>query len=460
MGLRVLHFVTGGLLCLFVSLTAWASEAPIRLEGYHLTSMDEADAYAKKIAKAYLAEFSALPVQQWPTIPVVHVGDEVPTRIRWVVEYLNRLHIPVDFQHIKEEHVLEKLGELEARVAQEGHGSRADVANITSEPFDEAMGVALGELAREDRGLCQRIRQRTREFFKLQNGFTLWQKVTLNGKQRVQLIKQVVTQVALGSTTYFLTLCASDQSPELWRGTAVFASWIALNMYFARNIQELQSQGRTLREVRPPEALTERDPRREGYYRVEVAPLFQRTGILIRSVVSNFIFLAGAYGFEAWTTPSLVAIAFTNSFFTLFSRFYFEEWIANHAARVQKDGTVLNPAPLPTGTPFRERFRAFRAGPHSQEATNSLRFWLELGNGILKNMHLIDVPGGRYLFYGFGGLGIYANMRDSTSSLRRWVRNLKKRMRGEPIESRCKTWLLRPTGAIMAEAPALVLNSP
>jgi hypothetical protein len=142
-------------------------------------------------------------------------------------------------------------------------------------------------------------------------------------------------------------------------------------------------------------------------------------------LIANAIFMWGAFGAERTFSADGMKLMAVNAFFTLFSRFWFEEWLANRQAKTLKDGTVV-----------------VEAGQHSPKTTMRLRNIFEFANGLMKNLSLAQVPYVQWIFPAMGVAGVLKATWDKRHSTRRQLDRAADRLLGRMRHEDCRTLLV------------------
>jgi hypothetical protein len=367
----LVHYCLSFLFFVFASFTAFAAEP---LELAHLSSLSDADQYAKELIESYKDSKDK-------QVVILHVGNELPRELKWVIAHLEKADFKTEVQLVTKD-------QLESQLTNETEDSVKRLELVDYENPETREFVAQTRL--NVREAASRTALALKYIFGMPNGFTLWIRMKSSPEDKARDMKSAHFQALQAGLSVALSLYVKHLNGaelNIVRPALGIAAWVWINLYKARAISEWMGQGRMVTESRP------------GVWKVVKHPLFLRLAVFGRSLLSNAIFMWGAFGYETAFSKAGIASMAMNSFFTLFSRYWFEEWLANRQARTLKDGTVV-----------------VEEGQHTPKTTMRLRNIFEFANGMLKNLNLAHVPYIEWVFPAMGMAGIIKTAYDK----RRW----------------------------------------
>ena len=444
------------LLSLFSSLSAFAQPetdalpAAIRYENVRdPDDIQEAQAFATtwlaenagflRRYRVLRANNPTLPLR--PVVPITHVGDDIPRNIRWVTQSLVAAGYDVDVKLINEDVALDELEAQRAESAERLSVMRygAEAESVRSEALspgyrDSAMVPAPAEAAAAHSSAFQiartrihemfgRMRLRGRELIGTPLGFTLWPKLDLDAAtvRADRRNAYINTSIAIVTTATGFAMRGVDVVPIL-RACVGTGFWVYINIANGTKLSKFMGQGTILREV-----VTKAG---EIRWAIDKNPFFSRVVVYARSMIANAIVFSCLYGPDDAFDEGRLVVAATNSLFTLFSRFWFEEWLQKHQATTDVDGKLVT-----------------EEGQHAPQQTARYRFWFENINGLMKVMHLAGVPYANMIFPASGIVGAYFNARKTWPSAVRSFRRFIGWASGATPKN-CATYLETPkTGA-------------
>ena len=302
-----------------------------------------------------------------PVVTVYHVGNEIPDQVKWMAMMIDQRGYKVDLQLITFAEALEKSYQR-------------------SDALHKIVAARYGAITDSDADL----RQRLRYLFGVPGGFTLWPKVTQSKDSKNDEIKSALRQMLIGGLSLTVSFYFSHSHPGLARAlvpAVVGSAWIGFNFLFNTQLTEFFNQGMHV------------EPKKKGGgFAVGRSKLLNKFTIYGRSIITNSLILSSAMAvgisprFDWFPAPSYLIAPLaivTNSFISLFSRFFFEEWIGSKKATVLQSGEVV-----------------VEEGQFSPKFATRLREFFETGNGLAKNGDLVGIPMAKWVFWGMGVVGI------------------------------------------------------
>lgn len=380
-----------------------------RAEDPQLTTLQsdaDADAYVSQIQSKYS------PVET--KIIVNHVGDSIPGTLRRAAIKLSKLGFEVEIHSVTGDEI---RGDLERSLSE---GARAvDEISYSDDGrwnADEEAALKsnylytlgrMGEVARQVAGSLTGVT----------GGISLW--ITIKRDEAIEKFEKALGQkqgkfalgsllgvsiyakvqdVVTGVTTkiiesgswpnaydllYDLAVSLETGEKSIVAPAIVLGAWVYVNIFYSRNINAFNSQGKMLAENVDPAT-------GRSKWVVKAHPIFMSGSIFLRSIMTNTLVVTAAYVF---TEPSTLLEASTgagilsNAAFSLATRYAFEAWLAERQALISKDGTVL-----------------VSKTHHTPQETAKIRDRYEFWNGIFKNLNLLNVPYVKWIFPAYGAV--------------------------------------------------------
>jgi hypothetical protein len=138
----------------------------------------------------------------------------------------------------------------------------------------------------------------------------------------------VLAGMTVGFSLYSATKLTHAEVSIL-QAVIVCSAWVWINVYNNRLVANWFNQGKSIMLTSPKN------------FEIVQNPWLVRFGIFLRSMIGNTLFLWAAFGFDhAFSLPGL-GISATNSLTSLFSSFWFEEWISSKQGMIKSNGDVL-----------------------------------------------------------------------------------------------------------------------
>lgn len=394
---------------------ALPAEAPAgagSLTSVNLSGLEDAESYALNVIEQYEKENPREPgVDPKSREPLVllHLGNEVPSSLQWVMVRLDRAEVPFRLELVTEKNLEQSL-------------DKAREEGLDLVAFEQEPSVDRGTATKRVESIWRKSKLTLKQIFGLPNGLTLWVKLNRKSEEKRKEFKMASTQAAIASVSLWLTFFVSDPSiafsSDAYRTIAAFSAWVWAFSYWARPIGEVMTQGRVVKEVS------------SGDWRVVKGNAFFWSASFVRSFLTNSIILAGVFGPEYVISAAGIATSSLNSLTNLFARSWVDKWIYDKQAATRKSGDVV-----------REN------GQHSAQTTIRLNFWWNFLYGGLKNVALLGLNNGATILYGtMGAIGVSKQLWEDRMMLKRGFSKMASKVGlGKTIEAQ------RPLSDLLSE---------
>lgn len=354
----------------------------------NLPTLADAEGYAKKL----LSDATCLPASC--EFEIYHFGSRIPQQLEWIAEAIGQTGRKVNIVRVSAE-------EMAAQLDGEKTASERVIAQLSYDAQSGSERQATQALTRESNGIFARAKRTLKRFFGIPNGFTLWVKFkhsveSLSATQGLALRQTGLAALSMGGAMYL----ASQTTPEINRiaPTIALSAWVWLNMRFVQETTAVFGQARTLKYVG------------EGRYEVTRGVALNRALSFVRSVLTNAIVMTAAFGPESAFSPTGLALNLNNSVMTVFSKFWFDEWVTSKQATLKPDGTVV-----------------VEPGQWSPTQLARRREVFEFFNGLAKNLNLLGVPGVSWIFPASGIYGVIRTAYQDRTHLKESLTQLLRR---------------------------------
>ena len=323
------------------------------LTATNIPTMAAADDFAKELVATLKKEAELDPTTANDPILIMHVGNELPAQLKWIVAHLEKSHIPFEIDLVEKTEVDAALDD-----------ARANAVESTSLlNYGEGPGMAANQAA--VRGVWQNAKFLGRRIFGLPNGFTLWTKLKRTAQQKLgeggtSIMQGGIAGLSLGFSLYLAQ--KQGAAVHIAPAVAALAAWVTVNSYWGRQLADVQGQGATVTEAKP------------GIFKVRKGQAFFFMTATIRSLITNFLVVGSAFGFEQLMTPKGIETNIENTAVNLVARSWIDQWLNSHQATTMPDGTVV-----------------VKEGQWSPKKTIAINTIWNVAYGLLKNMHLLNL---------------------------------------------------------------------
>ena len=338
---------------------------------------------------------------------VVHMGETLPEELQWVVLELEKAGHQVVVKQVTEKQVLFNI-EVDA----------AESKKFYKRMSYDSQELQIVETAKKEHvGILDRAKLYVKKLFGIPKGFTYWFKIKRNAKQIAADASFTAMQMAMAGTSVGLTFYNLSKAPggediNYVAASAAIAAWHGLNMFYLNNVVALFGQGRAINKISDDE------------WKVTKNVALIRTLSFVRSMISNYILMLAAFGPETALSTTSLKVSVVNSFLTLFSRFWFDELSAKKQATIGRDGAV-----------------EIKKGQWSPMKMTVIRNVFEVVNGVLKNLHLVGVPGMNWIFPASGAYGLIKTGYQERKDYWPKIKNMFRRAESQA----CSTLLIEDT---------------
>lgn len=409
-------FFSACIILIGVAITALGAYAgsPPTPQVMNLMNLSDAEVLTEKLLSQSAQTVSSDP------IVIIHLGDTLPEQLKWIVLRLEQSGVPYRFEQISP-------AELAASLER---GIELTYSNVSTEEPPKRFGERF-------RSAGQNARLWLRQFFGTSGGIrglTLWVQVPRSEEiKKADFTRAVSTAAitAVNSGLAFASLYLSNGQAVDWVSTlsaaTAISGWTFVNMYWFRQIHELMSQGLAVREVR--------DPAGKSGVKIDSANPFIWASSFIRSMMSNTLVMAAAFGSEAFTEEAL-GRSVDNSVINMFARSRITKYILDHTpTQKDKDGKIV-----------------VQPGQWSEKKASQINFLWNNGYGLLKGLHLVGMgPAIDFLYLGLAVFNTGWALWDDRAAIESKIRGALKR--GAGVSANCDSLFTAPTRILLPNTP-------
>ncbi len=346
----ILWNMTLAFLCSLLTLTLVHAD---ELATTNVPTLAAADEFAKELVSKLKTQAAADPASANDPILIMHVGSDLPVQLKWIIAHLEKSHIAYEIDLVEK-------SEVDAALADARDNAVASTSLLN---YGEGPGVATSQKAVNS--VWQRAKFLGRRIFGLPNGFTIWTKLKRTTKQKLgeggtSLMQGGIAGLSLGFSLYLAQ--SQGATVHIAPAVATLFAWVAVNSYWGRQLVDVQSQGATVTETKP------------GKFKVRKGQAFFLMTAAIRSMITNFLVVGSAFGFEQLMTPKGLETNIENTAVNLVARSWIDQWLNSHQATTMPDGSIV-----------------IKEGQWSPKKTIVINTIWNVAYGLVKNMHLLNL---------------------------------------------------------------------
>ncbi len=357
---------------LFLSLLCWLLSATpllaspdttprnLAITANNLETMADADAFAKHWVEDYLATTPNLD----SPVSILHVGNELPEQLKWVLVHLDRAHIPYELKLLTKAEVDTALTEARDK--------GAELLSYDNNPLTAA---------KQTQNTWQKAKLIAKRVFGLPNGMTFWVKMKSNAHQRWIEAGSAAFQAAQAGVSLGVSMYLVEKSGvpvHIAPTVGLIVAWVAANTFYMRPIVEVLTQGRIVKETKP------------GEFKAQSSRLFFYMTSALRSFVLNGLIVGTAFGWDQVLTSKSLHNNLENTALSLVAGSWVEQYINSRQARTGPDGkAILEPG---------------KWSPAKTIVINTV--WGTFYYGLVRNLHLLNYGSfGKWTYYVMAAVG-------------------------------------------------------
>ncbi len=411
----------------------------LRADTVQITGVDtltEAETFARQYMSNNPEYFGdAVTRNERPIVQVLHLGDEIPNTTRWIILYLEAHGAKVQIE------TLTQAGfEAELQTQRQAAIEQVQELAVAEDPLSLSVRQQiyaqetptqndLQILIQNIRKLYNRAFLPARSLLGIPKGLTLWPQIKMKEEDRTRETRSAVFQsfVAAGQIAVTFSIKENIDVSNVIGAATTLGTWVFFNFYNMTRFNAIMGQGLTINRVGTQN------------FAVDRSVLTSRFLGYGRSILTNSLILIGAFGVpalinsgfdSAWNTimtPENGARVLTNAFFSLFSRFWFDEWLIRNQATRLPDGRIV-----------------VEEGQHTPQQTNRYRTVFEIVQGVFKTMNLIGVESLGWVFPVSGMWGLAREAYAKRFGIWAGGQRLVQRMTRSRVNQECSTLLVSP----------------
>ena len=356
----------------FLSLLVWilvtsplhaaddATPRNLAISATNLETIADADAFAKHWVEDYLATTPNLD----EPVSILHVGNELPEQLKWVLVHLDQAHIPYEIKLLTKAEVDASLTE-----------ARDKGAELLSYNND-----ALAS-AKKTEGVWKKAKLIAKRVFGLPNGMTFWVKIKSNARQRwieagSAAFQSAQSGLSLGVSLYLVH--KNGVPVHIAPAVGLIMAWVAANSFYMRPIVGVLTQGRVIKETKA------------GQFKAQSSRLFFYMTSSLRAFVLNGLIVGTAFGWDQVLTAQSLQTNVENTALGLVAGSWVEQFINSRQARTGPDGKAI--------------LEAGKWSPAKTIIINTV--WATFYYGIVRNLHLLNYGSyGKWPYYAMAAVG-------------------------------------------------------
>jgi hypothetical protein len=299
------------------------------LPAANLPNHDAADAFARKIVAHYQAEAKAQGVMTSELDPIVilHVGNQLPAQVKWVMLHLESAKIPVKLEVVKQDELEAELDKARDKATDRSVYLTYDPDEKYASPdYEQRRLKGVSAAWKSSKDFLKRL-------FGLPNGFTLWTK--LDRSRRLKWIEggmATLSSLMSGASvayTFYLTEQIDPVGANALRAGLALAAWSWFYGYESRRVTDFMLQAKVIRQTGSHE------------YTATNNKVFTHVATTLRSLLTNAVIMSGAFGVDSAFSEFNFEHNVWNTTVNIFARGWIDDWLGARMPTIREDGTIL-----------------------------------------------------------------------------------------------------------------------
>ncbi|MBI3543234.1 MAG: hypothetical protein HY075_08185 [Deltaproteobacteria bacterium] len=403
------------LLSLFFAVTVLADVGPRTV---NLGTQTQADVFARELVAKYEKEAADKHVkpEELDPILIVHVGNYPPKRLQWILMHLEAAKIPVELDLITADEMEQQLKEQHEKATTDA--IHLDYDRDSSEKHKRALGEVLKDSL-----------LRTKQLFGLPNGITLWVKLKRSkglkyAEAGLATLNAAISGASIAYSFYLNGQVEGVEPNHPLRAGLALAVWTWYTLYEGRRFGEIMTQAKVIKEES------------HGVFKPKASRLFTYAASMVRSLVTNAVVVAGAFGPEAILDMSRAEHSLWNTTEAMFTRGWIDEWFSKRMPTLGDDGTIV-----------------VKEGQWSLGKWTVLNSLKDVVLAFGKNVHLLGLGNWmEHTYWVMGAIGIAKLVYDERLTIKNKALRIKSAIAGTNVVL-CESLILGPKPATAAELP-------